>query len=346
MKVDFISDLPVDLRWAHARGNFRLVNLGRNGSNLRLSSQSAVVQYTTAGHLFATLPVEMSGVAFPIDRIVSMFFVPATTIELPRINMKANFSCAIAAVYNVYNCAEIRQEKNNCEFILFDYWRKRRQSHIWTQTWLLKELHNGHGPKWHVFNLPSPLYYTILQQYLHSRQQDERKEPIISTVFNQLESPTYHIPINDTLLGELSAAVVVEAANWLSMRKDELIRTGSYGVREYREGAIINWHTDPAETQPITAIIHIGNETTSNESMTSMNSDWKLELAAVDVNVVLGKCDAQVEYISLRGGQGVVIESARMPHARPHPLKRVWFGNAFVHLAPKYWSSHVEGVLG
>jgi hypothetical protein len=36
--------------------------------------------------------------------------------------------------------------------------------------------------------------------------------------------------------------------------------TGQYACREYRTGAVVRWHTDPADSQPLTAIVHIAHQ--------------------------------------------------------------------------------------
>ena len=48
-------------------------------------------------------------------------------------------------------------------------------------------------------------------------------------------------------------------SEWLHVELEDLEVTGRYGVREYRKGAIINWHTDPLDTQPITVIFHLSH---------------------------------------------------------------------------------------
>ena len=88
-------------------------------------------------------------------------------------------------------------------------------------------------------------------------------EPPISLVFNQLEAPTYYTPLSDELHQALVDEVHHMVADWLGVEKEGLEVTGAYSSREYRQGAVVRWHVDPVETQPITAIVHIGSSSGS-----------------------------------------------------------------------------------
>jgi len=156
-------------------------------------------------------------------------------------------------------------------------------------------------------------------------------------------------------MDSLALEVLEAAREWHSLStsvKQELKITGSYGVREYRRGAVINYHTDPAETQPLTAIVHLldGMETdyycSAEKTCLSLprlkeSRPWLFEIAIVDEDVVFSGKSPRIEHIALRSGEAILFESAKRPHSRSTPLSQDFFGNAFVHLAPRKWEALV-----
>jgi hypothetical protein len=346
------------------------------------------------------------------------------------------------------------------------------------------------APAWRLFKLPHDLLQSLQTAYYsslgnttdsHSKKRDPTKvrdEPLISAVFNQLETRTGYAPIPPELLGEIVDVVVRETADWLQVDRVELQVTGAYGLREYRRGAVINWHVDPAEMQPITAIVHVAdlgceNDTTKVSTLSTMHSagdgdgdcgsnkytgfdtydgdtstttrhcdrskeskivtkslacNWPLHLARLENGIIpltpeatnmntdiddsIGteshcktitaaeaspvtsdagsttatvahtnqttsqlsgaslnststqtctrsahhesdprlaaierRAGAQLDHIYLAPGEGILIESARMPHARLLPLRGERYANAFVHLAPVGWEQRVRDAL-
>jgi hypothetical protein len=360
-KIEFTSEIAVDLRWAHARGNLLLAKLGPRGSNLQLYPHQTAVQYTTAGHLFVAVSLRAMHTDFPLSDMVSLVVVSAITTLFPVISMlskdtsiaKKKGTCSkSASLFSVYQCSDLVDQGsvNTCQAIIFDYWRQRRQSNIWIQPWAIKSLNTEDSiPKWHVFQLPGAIYSRITESYLRQRALTQRPEPLISTVFNQLETQTYHIPIKKSALQELSSIVMKETAKWLYISVDDLVETGAYGVREYRKGSVVNWHTDLTASQPLTAMIHIRSDQQmlSDDNTTSdlISDEWVLELADVGLDGILGLKAVEVHEVVLRPGEAIIIESARLPHARSTPLAAAWYGNAFVHMKPKEWGAYIDSAL-
>ena len=348
-----------DIRWAHARGNIRLVKLGQDGSNLLVSVGKPAIQYTTPGHMFFVIALGASHKELPDkDDMISFFLVPASKSPFPPVNispiMPENVShrdaFELSPSFAPRQCITAASH-SFCREMLLQYWQTRRQSHIWTQSWVLKSLKSTrteiNEKSWHSFRLPSPLHDAVVKNYLSTRKNGSKPEPLISTVFNQFDSMTYYIPVENSLLDKLSDIIIEESSKWFSLPEDSLVVTGSYGVREYRKGAVINWHTDPAEFQPITAIIHICNDkcvVEKGQAAFNCFSDWKFQIAGVKDQTFLGEERPVVDVVDMAPGDVILIESARLPHARPHPLKSSWYGNVFVHLAPKDWSSYMNTI--
>ena len=70
-QIDFTASIvPLDLRWAHARGNFKLVKCGYIDNTD--PSSSVITQYTKPGHLFVGVNGEHSDHDFPLDHVVSL----------------------------------------------------------------------------------------------------------------------------------------------------------------------------------------------------------------------------------------------------------------------------------
>ena len=131
-------------------------------------------------------------------------------------------------------------------------------------------------------------------------------------------------------------------SDWLNIKSEDLEVTGNYGVREYRKGAIINWHTDPMESQPITIIFHLSHamaiendEACSNAGETT----WAFEMSELSEDLTM---DAAIEVYHLSPGEGIAFESARIPHARTQRLQVDYYGNVFVHISPTWWKPFID----
>ncbi|KAJ1432795.1 hypothetical protein B484DRAFT_447576 [Ochromonadaceae sp. CCMP2298] len=312
---------------------------------------------------------------------------------------------------------------------------------------------------WTLVDLPPHLTARLQAAHLLARLQSVA-EPPISLVFNQLTVSSHYAPLPVHLLAELEGAVRGQMVSWLrrlehagvegdagtgagagagadvddvgSLEGDSgnLELTGQYACREYRSGAVVRWHTDPAESQPLTAIVHIAHQlcrgdrggdrggdredetgdesggdsaircddSSSNDSSscrTSGSSDgsgdacgsnWAITLPSslhsfcagalcpcagtteagvgtgveggVEGGVGIGEdvgagedagagaaqgeeapCPAHtsLQHIFLRPGQVLLLQSAKLPHAREQPLRGAWYANAFFHYRPAGW---------
>lgn len=231
-----------------------------------------------------------------------------------------------------------------------------------------------------IFTLPTELTKDLQDFQLSSKlpQQGAPKsqpEPPISLVFNQDVSRTNYTPLSPPLLRRLEQAVLQAARDWLPVpHRDQLVVTGAYGIREYQRNAVVRWHVDPVETQPLTAVVHIQSSNSGhsddwaftvpryarlvkdNASSIGERYDviWPASalLAAVkgeeyslsndNLNHDHAILDDLLTDIYLKPGEFVLLQSGKLPHARSVPYKGDWYANAFVHLAPRGWDERAD----
>jgi len=351
--VEFINtgDDLLELRWAHSKGNFALVRLGMEGDSPLLvpqrtsmgggQGQGRIIQYTTAGHVFVSLDGNRLHEDFPIEDVKGIFVIPAWKGDDIVIDL-ANPHTSLLVVTG-------EMDKVYTKKILLDYWRDRRHSQIWVQSWAVKQLTvPSHENPYYKWRLKDDLFIKCQNDYLASRRLSN-PESLISTVFNQLdiEGALYYSPLKTNTLNLLEKEVLQTASDWLGSANLKV--TGSYGVREYRRGAVISFHNDPAETQPLTAIIHLSDSDTDagvcKDDFCEDEPPWEFEIATVDESVLFFNQSAHITRITLDVGEAILLESARVPHGRTKRLKSDWYGNAFVHLAPNDWFHYIEETL-
>jgi prolyl 4-hydroxylase len=101
--------------------------------------------------------------------------------------------------------------------------------------------------------------------------------------------------------------------NWSQI---QLEPTFVYGIREYKEGAILVPHRDRDETHIVSAIINIDKE---------VREDWPL---------VIEDHNQKKHEVFLDPGEVLFYESAKLLHGRPYPLKGKSYANIFCHYKP------------
>jgi len=90
-----------------------------------------------------------------------------------------------------------------------------------------------------------------------------------------------------------------------------------YGIRIYQNGSVLVPHRDRESTHIISAIINIDQE---------VNREWPL---------VIEDHFFRKHKVTLRPGEVIYYESAKLLHGRPHPLDGKSFANVFCHFKPK-----------
>ena len=90
-----------------------------------------------------------------------------------------------------------------------------------------------------------------------------------------------------------------------------------YGVRRYTNNSRLLAHVDKLSTHVISAILNIGQDVVD---------DWPL--------YILDNLGGR-HTVTLRPGEMVWYESARLAHGRPLPLNGRFFDNLFIHYKPR-----------
>lgn len=107
---------------------------------------------------------------------------------------------------------------------------------------------------------------------------------------------------------------------------ERLRHTSTFGIRIYREGAMLINHVDRRDTHILSAVIQIGQEA---------DEGWPLEVIPAN-----GKGALEVY---LQPGEMVLYEGARLKHGRPLRFKGKEFANVFTHFAPMDWTGVSRG---
>jgi len=105
----------------------------------------------------------------------------------------------------------------------------------------------------------------------------------------------------------------------------ELTQCSLYGIRVYKEGAVLATHVDRLPLVS-SAIINVAQD---------VDEPWPLE--------VIGH-DGKAENVTMEPGDMVMYESHSVLHGRPFPLKGRFLANIFVHFEPTGHSLRHHGI--
>jgi hypothetical protein len=358
---------PILLKWAHFRGNLRLVDLDDHGSILHPGDE--IVQHTFAGHLFVSLRVANKETGIGLDAVgsdKSLYDVSneefVNSFEFHRINGLYFIPAVVDedVLYEIHPNDGTEHGRNYRDKLL-QYWEFQRLSQLNLQLRYLPSLpldskeESKPTALWIMKTLPQDLSARLRDHHIANSEKGYRtNEPPISMVFNQHSSNTRYVPLNDNDMVDLIQIIRQYVLEWLHLEEDELELTGFYGCREYTSQAIIRWHVDPHDSQPVTAIIHIA------DNLASKTDSWGLQLPR---NLIQDKnfirfstvndnanrsawmdyaVSEDVETIYFNDGDILLIQSAKVPHARVIPLTSIndndsWYANAFIHFATRGW---------
>jgi len=144
-----------------------------------------------------------------------------------------------------------------------------------------------------------------------------------NTYVNHWNLPTYMLHVDNPRLeggGMLLKNRIWEAAEkilskWIETKKYALDPASLYGIRIYKEGAILAPHVDrlPLVTS---AVINVAQD---------LDEPWPIELYAHD---------GKAYNVTLEPGEMLLYESASVIHGRPYPMKGRFYANVFVHFEP------------
>ena len=99
-----------------------------------------------------------------------------------------------------------------------------------------------------------------------------------------------------------------------------------YGIRRYKAGSWLATHLDRIDTHVISVIINVAQAGVKA-------GGWPL---------VIADHQGEAHRVSLRPGEMLLYESAKLPHGRPETFSGEYFDNIFVHFKPRskaWWRS-------
>lgn len=154
---------------------------------------------------------------------------------------------------------------------------------------------------------------TYYQSCSHTDKQDEFVEG--EFLDNRTESvPSELINIPDNLKQKIVSELLPLCEEW---SQSELEFSALYGIRVYKRGTSLKMHTDTDSTHIISVILNIAQQ---------VNSDWELQ-----IDDHMGRRHA----VTLKPGELLFYEGARLDHGRILPLDGDSFANIFLHFRPK-----------
>jgi prolyl 4-hydroxylase len=164
--------------------------------------------------------------------------------------------------------------------------------------------------------VPEHLFEKILKFYRENEfnQVNEYVEgDFIVNAVNRKQAISTMIELSETLRMEIHDALRPLMEAWCGKSLDP---TYVYGVRAYKDQAVLKSHRDRIETHIISAIINVDQVARKN---------WPL---VIDDNLY------REHHVLLQPGEMVFYEGARLKHGRPIPFEGSVFANIFCHFKP------------
>lgn len=164
--------------------------------------------------------------------------------------------------------------------------------------------------------LPEALFSKIKNFYEQNRSKHATETIAGGYVFNAADqnkksSTLVHLP--EGLKKEIHDTIVPMVSEWCNK---ELEPSYVYGIRVYRDQAVLKLHRDRIETHVLGVIINVDQE---------VRDDWPL---------MIDDHSYRQHQILLKPGEMIFYESARLRHGRPQPFNGTSFANIFCHLRP------------
>jgi prolyl 4-hydroxylase len=169
--------------------------------------------------------------------------------------------------------------------------------------------------------LPSQITKRLVDFWERNQGAEETEQwPPGNTYVNHWDSPTYMLSLSNEKLkggGKVLQRSVLESVQstleaWTGQ---SLVFTSLYGIRVYKEGAVLSPHIDrlPLVTS---CIVNVAQD---------VDEPWALE--------VIGH-DGKASNVTLEPGEMILYESQSVLHGRPFPLKGRYYANVFLHFEP------------
>jgi len=166
------------------------------------------------------------------------------------------------------------------------------------------------------FRVPEPLFEKIQKFYRENQptQRDEYVEGdfIVNSVNRSQVSSTV-VELSNALRQEIHDTMKPLMEAWCGKALEP---TYVYGIRIYKDKAVLKPHRDRLETHIISAILNVDQV---------VRQDWPL---VIDDNVY------REHHVLLKPGDMVFYEGARLTHGRPIALEGTAYANIFCHFKP------------
>jgi prolyl 4-hydroxylase len=163
--------------------------------------------------------------------------------------------------------------------------------------------------------VPVALFQKILEVYCagQAHQKDEYVEGFIFNPDESNQAPSTLIDIPTPLRVEILDVLKPLVEAWCGLPVD---RSFVYGIRTYRDKAVLKPHRDRIETHIFGVILNVDQ---------AVREDWLLMIEdhAYDEHQII-----------LKPGEMLFYEGARLKHGRPTPLEGSVFASIFCHFVP------------
>jgi len=163
---------------------------------------------------------------------------------------------------------------------------------------------------------------TLLNEFWQANKDKQKDEnwPVGNTYVNHWQSPSKMVSVEDASLP--GGGYVLKQHIWNAARDTisewtghKLAECSLYGIRVYKEGAVLAPHVDRLPLVS-SAIINVDQD---------VDEPWPLE--------VIGH-DGKAHNVTMLPGDLVLYESHSILHGRPFPLKGRFMANVFIHFEP------------
>eukprot|EP01126_Amoeba_proteus_P039044 TRINITY_DN4099_c0_g1_i1.p1 TRINITY_DN4099_c0_g1~~TRINITY_DN4099_c0_g1_i1.p1 ORF type:complete len:266 (+),score=27.82 TRINITY_DN4099_c0_g1_i1:74-871(+) len=210
----------------------------------------------------------------------------------------------------------------------------------------VEELAYLHFPIWNkdgykAMHLPNDLRRKLVDVWLTNRHQMELEEPDERYIhfdetledFQELKKNSVY-PASVYSLEDNHPELAEEIRSWLGIQLEQwsgvkgLEPTTMYGIREYTDGSILEYHVDRWDTHVLSAIVHVGS--------ISPRSDWPI--------TVYNRYTQPTNVTGLGGPNVILYESATLVHGRVTPYRGEVYANMFVHFRPVGWLDMVKKI--
>jgi prolyl 4-hydroxylase len=199
--------------------------------------------------------------------------------------------------------------------VITKWFREKKGNEIFKKTGAIKnESYTKEGFKKVKFN--EALFSEIVKFYTQNKKEDQNEHIDGNFVYipKSKKEASKLIELPTGLKEKIHSELKDPLEQWSGI---SLEPTFVYGIRIYQDGAVLVPHRDRENTHIISAIINIDQE---------VNKDWPL---------VIEDHFFRKHEVTLKPGEVIYYESAKLLHGRPQPLDGKYFANVFCHYMPR-----------